>query len=860
LSFAVDGGKACYDLSPKCVKGMMILDSDGKRILSKYYDDAFNNTKEQKAFEKKLYTKTHKANAEIVMLDGFVCVYKSSVDLYFAVIGGSNENELILQSVLNCFYESVCQILKKNVDKKNLFSNLDMIMLAMDEICESGIILEVDSNNVTSRIAQRGDDLTFAEQTVAQVGCSGEIIDQSMGRIPSPEHRFVGDTEEALKCSSEFETFRRAVPIFIVGFLFVVLFVVDLAFDSCLIGSFVVKYGAARRLISLVEMTFVVLYCLNCCITAFGYSRLWLRMRQVTMTAEQLKLCGIDEDSFLGSCFSDKYKHRQQSRSSSQLDSSPLGASTFVGRSPSSSSAAAAASAAADSTFNASCGCASGIVVCDRCSSFVRSKRTSPRRVEASIDNCAPTTTTTTTAAASSAVWAGKQRQQQPRPRRDNRPTVDQYKQILAEAQNSRSSAMFPFPVDDYQVRYRPSEPDYQLQSNAIDKKIGRSAATIGKKGVAVCRGRLPLSVEQRRRSWNDHSAAVWSATTTSPKQDKRLALLGKFGVCVFGPSTKKAAADEIQRQLQAEADQLVSPIKVVKQPTTTDKNKTNNGGGGGGGVVVPSALERCWDVVGRRLPLERFRFNDDRLLLSAENFKLWMLVTIIRPLVDEIESTNERLASVSPNDVALALGDSPPTVLQTVVASRVGDRFGSLAVLLNYLEATSGKTMANQKYVIVRLKQLAADVAIGEYKWNGGSSFEGKPWDSATLPTDTEILCSLLCTFLDSLMPINPLSLEAKTFTDAHMVRGDRKRARAGTDPLHIHQTRLSPPHYKLVDHGQIYDVGAGKYNFFFTLVLFFQTLKLKRNSLLGPISLGPGGLNLAWTLVDLDSSMDAD
>ncbi|KRX25529.1 Coatomer subunit zeta-1 [Trichinella nelsoni] len=821
------------DLSPKCVKGMMILDSDGKRILSKYYDDAFNNTKEQKAFEKKLYTKTHKANAEIVMLDGFVCVYKSSVDLYFAVIGGSNENELILQSVLNCFYESVCQILKKNVDKKNLFSNLDMIMLAMDEICESGIILEVDSNNVMSRIAQRGDDLTFAEQTVAQVG---EIIDQSMGRIPSPEHRFVGDTEEALKCSSEFETFRRAVPIFVVGFVFVVLFVVDLAFDSCLIGSFVVKYGAASRLISLVEMTFVVLYCLNCCITAFGYSRLWLRMRQVTMTAEQLKLCGIDEDSFLGSCFSDKYKHRQQSRSSSQLDSSPLGVSTFVG----------------------SCGCTSGIVVCDRCSSLVRSKRTSPRRVEASIDTCAPTTTTT--AAASSVIWPSKQRQQQPRPRRDNRPTVDQYKQILAEAQNSRSSVMFPFPVDDYQVRYRPSEPDYQLQSNANDKKIGRSAATIGKKGVVVCRGRLPLSVEQRRRSWNDHSAAVWSARTTSPKQDKRLALLGKFGVCVFGPSARKTAADETQRQLQAEADRLVSPIKVFKQPTTTDKNKTNNGGGGGGGVVVPSALERSWDVVGRRLPLERFRFNDDRLLLSAENFKLWMLVTIIRPLVDEIESTNERLASVSPNDVALALGDSPPTVLQTVVASRVGDRFGSLAVLLNYLEATSGKTMANQKYVIVRLKQLAADVAIGEYKWNGGSSFEGKPWDSATLPTDTEILCSLLCTFLDSLMPINPLSLEAKTFTDAHMVRGDRKRARAGTDPLHIHQTHLSPPHYKLVDHGQIYDVGAGKYNFFFTLVLFFQTLKLKRNSLLGPISLGPGGLNLAWTLVDLDSSMDQD
>ncbi|KRZ79845.1 Transmembrane -like protein [Trichinella papuae] len=662
-------------------------------------------------------------------------------------------------------------------------------------------------------------------------------------RIPSPENRFVGDTEEALKCSSEFETFRRAVPIFVVGFLFVVLFVVDLAFDSCIIGSILVKYVAARRLISLVEVTFVVLYCLNCCITAFGYSRLWMRMRQVTMTPEQLKLCGIEEDSFVGSCFSGKNKEQSIS---SQLDSSLSAslASTFAGRSTS--------GAAADSTFNSSCGCESGIVGCERCSSLVRSRRTSPRQVEASRDECATTTAGAAYSSISPLTLTGK-RGQQPRPRPPT--TADQYKQILAEAQSRRLSAMFSFPADDHQLRYRPTEPDHhhhqQQQSandgaNADDKKM-RSVTTMGKGvggmgggvGAGAGRsvgGRSPLSVEQRRRCWNDHSAAVWSATTLPKQRDERLGLLGKFGVCVFGPSGRKAAADEQQRRLQAEADRLVSPIKVDKPTTapgtsTTDKNNS-------GGLV--SALERRWDVVGRRLPLERFHFNDDRLLLSAENFKLWMLLTIIRPLVEEIESTNERLASVSPNDVALALGDSPPTVLQTVVASRVGERFGSLAVLLNYLEATSGKTMANQKYVIVRLKQLAADVAIGEYKWNGGSSFEGKPWDSTTLPTDTEILCSLLCTFLDSLMPINPLSLEAKTFTDAHMVRGERRRARAGTDPLHIRQTGFSPPHYKLVDHG--------------------QTLKLKRNSLLGPISLGPGGLNLAWTLVDCDSNIDED
>ncbi|KRX99830.1 Transmembrane -like protein [Trichinella pseudospiralis] len=592
-----------------------------------------------------------------------------------------------------------------------------------------------------------------------------------MGRIPSPENRFVGDTEEALKCSSEFETFRRTIPIFVVGFLFVVLFVVDLTFDSCIIGSILVKYVAARRLISLVEVTFVVLYCLNCCITAFGYSRLWMRMRQVTMTPEQLKLCGIEEDSFVGSCFSQKNKEQSIS---SQLDSSLSAslASTFTGMS---------SSFAADSTFNSSCGCESGIVGCERCSSLVRSRRTSPRHMETSRDECA---TISAYSFISPLTLTGK-RGQQPRFRPPT--TADQYKKILAEAQNKNlPPAMFSFPADDHRNRYLPTEPDHQQLANdaaIADNKKMRSATTRGK-GVGGGRG-------------------------------------GGCGRGGCGAGSGRSV-------------------------------------GARSGVV--GALERRWEVVGRRLPLQRFHFNDDRLLLSAENFKLWMLMTIIRPLVEEIESTNERLASVSPSDVALALGDSPPTVLQTVVTSRVGERFGSLAVLLNYLEATSGKTVANHKYVIVRLKQLAADVAIGEYKWNGGSSFEGKPWDSSTLPTDTEILCSMLCTFLDSLMPINPLSLEAKTFTDAHMVRGERKRARPGVDPLHIRQTGFSPPHYKLVDHGQVYDVGPGKYNFFFTLVLFFQTLKLKRNSLLGPISLGPGGLNLAWTLVDCDSIIDED
>lgn len=121
------------------VKGMLILDNDGNRILAKYYDkNTFPTIKEQKAYEKNLFNKTHRANAEIIMLDGLTCVYKSNVDLFFYVMGGTHENELILMSVLNCLFDSVSLILKKNVEKRAVLENLDIVMLAFDEICDGG--------------------------------------------------------------------------------------------------------------------------------------------------------------------------------------------------------------------------------------------------------------------------------------------------------------------------------------------------------------------------------------------------------------------------------------------------------------------------------------------------------------------------------------------------------------------------------------------------------------------------------------------------------------------------------------------------------------------------------------------------
>ena len=52
------------------VKGILILDNDGKRVYANYYDsNIFPTLKEQSTFEKSLFSKTAKANAEVITLN-----------------------------------------------------------------------------------------------------------------------------------------------------------------------------------------------------------------------------------------------------------------------------------------------------------------------------------------------------------------------------------------------------------------------------------------------------------------------------------------------------------------------------------------------------------------------------------------------------------------------------------------------------------------------------------------------------------------------------------------------------------------------------------------------------------------------
>ncbi|XP_058005057.1 coatomer subunit zeta-2-like isoform X2 [Hevea brasiliensis] len=138
------------------VKNILLLDSEGKRVAVKYYSDDWPTNNAKLAFEKSLFTKTMKSNArteaEITIFDNYIVICKFIQDLQFFVTGGDDENELILASVLQGFFDSVSLLLRSTVDKR--------------------MILETDANVIAGKVAINSMDpgAPSSEQILVQNG------------------------------------------------------------------------------------------------------------------------------------------------------------------------------------------------------------------------------------------------------------------------------------------------------------------------------------------------------------------------------------------------------------------------------------------------------------------------------------------------------------------------------------------------------------------------------------------------------------------------------------------------------------------------------------------------------------------
>lgn len=118
------------------INAILILSTDDRsRVLTKYYSpphlpssplpgttittsstipgaNPYPTLKEQKAFEKGLMDKTNKQSGDVILYDGRVVVYKMEGDVMLYVVGGADENEILLFGVVLALRDSLAILLK----------------------------------------------------------------------------------------------------------------------------------------------------------------------------------------------------------------------------------------------------------------------------------------------------------------------------------------------------------------------------------------------------------------------------------------------------------------------------------------------------------------------------------------------------------------------------------------------------------------------------------------------------------------------------------------------------------------------------------------------------------------------------
>ncbi|KAF8911570.1 coatomer protein [Gymnopilus junonius] len=166
------------NLSLYSVQAFIVLDTEGNRVLAKYYrpkshpqgeSKDFLTLKEQKAFEKGLWQKTKKPGGDIILYDSHLVVYKHSLDLILYFVAGSTENELMLYSALSSLTDALTMLLRNSLEKRGVLENLDLVLLCLDETIDDGIIVDTDAAAIASRVSRPRPDTTeiiINEQTI----------------------------------------------------------------------------------------------------------------------------------------------------------------------------------------------------------------------------------------------------------------------------------------------------------------------------------------------------------------------------------------------------------------------------------------------------------------------------------------------------------------------------------------------------------------------------------------------------------------------------------------------------------------------------------------------------------------------
>lgn len=77
---------------------------------------------------------------DLFQYDNQLVLFKSSYDVYIFVIAPEHENELMIHSFLQSFYDTLSVLLQSQIDKRTILDNMDLVTLALDESIDDGCV------------------------------------------------------------------------------------------------------------------------------------------------------------------------------------------------------------------------------------------------------------------------------------------------------------------------------------------------------------------------------------------------------------------------------------------------------------------------------------------------------------------------------------------------------------------------------------------------------------------------------------------------------------------------------------------------------------------------------------------------
>ena len=152
------------DLIPS-LSALLILDAEGNRLAAKYYGTWLTATggstlnDARSAFEKGLHKKVKslpaRSESDCLTHNGRLVLVRGGAALRVVVVGPPAESELVLSYVCDGLFDALHLVLRGTMDRSAVLDSLDSVMLLLDEVCDGGKILEVDSSLLASRASMR---------------------------------------------------------------------------------------------------------------------------------------------------------------------------------------------------------------------------------------------------------------------------------------------------------------------------------------------------------------------------------------------------------------------------------------------------------------------------------------------------------------------------------------------------------------------------------------------------------------------------------------------------------------------------------------------------------------------------------